>query len=105
MPARSWVRPPGRPIEGARQTHPGFHEARWVTASGHVGRLLLGDQAATEVGGLGVWSLALGSGTRIDVADVVSASPLARAWIDGFLAGQDLGPLAGEATGAAGSPT
>jgi len=64
-----------------------------VTATGHVGRLLLADHPGDDASRVAVWSLALGTGARIELTDVVSASPLARAWMTGFLAGR--GPRTG----------
>ncbi len=69
-----------------------FDESLWVTASGYDGRLLLGFNPHVHVGRIGVWSDALKMGTRISAGDVTYGSPGARAWIDGFLAGNEPGP-------------
>ena len=72
--------------------HPDFDPERWVTAAGYEDRLLLGYNPHVHRGRIGVWSVALGTGTRISASDVIDASPTAAAWIDGFLAGNEPGP-------------
>jgi hypothetical protein len=77
---------------GDTDLHPDFDPERWVTAAGYDDRLLLGFNPHVHAGRIGVWAAELGTGTRISASDVMDASPIARAWIDGFLAGNEPAP-------------
>jgi hypothetical protein len=78
--------------DGGGRLHPDFDEDRWVTTKGSDERLFLGYNPYTHIGRIGVWVPSLGHGTRISLSDVTDASPLARAWLDGFLAGSGPDP-------------
>jgi hypothetical protein len=70
----------------------GFDAERWVLVSRppHIpGRCFLGQNAHTHYGHIHAWNEELGDFVTIAKRDVIDASPLARAWIDGFLVGSE----------------
>jgi hypothetical protein len=69
----------------------GFDPERWIVVSHPQawGRCFLGGNAHTHYGHIHAWSEALSGLVTIRKDDVVDASPVARAWIDGFLVGSE----------------
>ncbi len=70
----------------------GFDPDRWVVLSRTMnipGRCFLGGNMHTHYGHFHAWSEDLGDLVTVAKHDVVDASPLARAWIDGFLVGSE----------------
>jgi hypothetical protein len=75
-------------MQGVESPHD-INEERWVLTNRAPGRCFLGGNAHTHPGHIHAWSEELGALVTIRKDDVTEASPLARAWIDGFLVGNE----------------
>jgi hypothetical protein len=72
-------------VDGAHERDPEL----WVITSRIGGRCLLVGNAHTHPGHIHAWSEERGALVTIRKDDVIDASPLARAWIAGFLVGNE----------------